>query len=163
MRVPNGALWFSMFKAFGAGPTPVNYAELYSALQTGLVDGTDLGASQLVDAQLVDLQHFVALTNHLWDGPWVLANSDIWQSLPAAHRQLIEKHLIQAATEQRQDTTAADIAARSFLAQKGLEVFDVDRTLFKQKLSSAGFYIEWKRRFGPDAWAILEKAVGPIS
>lgn len=163
MRVPNGALWLSMFKAFDAGPISVNYAELYSALQTGLVDGTDLGASQVVDAQLGDLQHFIAVTNHLWDGPWVLANSDSWNDLPAEHRALIEKHLTQAALEQREDTVAADLTARMFLTQRGVEVFEVDRAQFKQKLSGAGFYAEWKRRFGPDAWGILERAAGGIS
>jgi TRAP-type C4-dicarboxylate transport system substrate-binding protein len=68
IRVPVSPQWTSLFKSFGASPTSINFSEVYSALQTKIVDGQE-NALQLIEiAKLYEVQKYVSITNHMWDG-----------------------------------------------------------------------------------------------
>ena len=67
-------LWTSMFKAFDAAPASINFNEVYSALQTKIVDGQENPLAIISTAKLYEVQKYCSLTNHMWDGFWFLAN-----------------------------------------------------------------------------------------
>jgi tripartite ATP-independent transporter DctP family solute receptor len=160
IRVPSGPLWTSLFKAFGAAPTTVQIAEVYSALRTGLIDGTDLPLLTMAEFKVPEVQKYVSLTRHMWDGPWTLVNKGVWEKLPGSVTEVIEMNFNQAADDQREDVRKYD---ENFLAQSkssGLTVLDVDSREFRKKLQTSGFYADWKQRFGPEAWTVLEKYAG---
>jgi len=163
MRVPPGPLWTSLFKALGAAPTTIPIAEVYTALRTGVIDGTDLPLlTGVVDLKIHEVQKFISLTGHMWDGPWALANKTMWDSLPKSHSAVVQKHFYQAAVEQRADVAAFD---KDFTSKPhpGLTIVKADSDAFRQKLVAAGFYTEWKNKFGPEAWALLEKYAAKLS
>ena len=70
IRVPVSPLWTSMFKAFDAAPASINFSEVYSALQTKIVEGQENPLAIISTAKLYEVQKFCSLTNHMWDGFW---------------------------------------------------------------------------------------------
>src|SRR5216683_7792099 len=82
IRVPPSPLWTSMFEAFGSSPASINFNEVYSALQTKIVDGQENPLAIIATAKLYEVQKYCSLTNHMWDGFWFLANRRSFEKLP---------------------------------------------------------------------------------
>ena len=82
IRVPVSPLWTSMFKAFDASPASINFSEVYSALQTKIVEGQENPLALISTAKLYEVQKYCSLTNHMWDGFWFLANKRAWEKVP---------------------------------------------------------------------------------
>jgi tripartite ATP-independent transporter DctP family solute receptor len=160
IRVPPSPLWTSMFKAFDAAPQTINFAEVYSALQTKLADGQENPLVTIDSAKLFEVQKYLSKTNHMWDGFWFLANARSFEKLPADVRAVIEKHVNAGAVRQREDTFRLNSSLEKDLTAKGLTFNAVDTAAFQAKLKSAGFYKEWQGKFGDDAWQLLEKSSG---
>ena len=163
IRVPVSPLWTSMFKAFDAAPASINFNEVYSALQTKIVEGQENPLALISTAKLYEVQKYCSLTNHMWDGYWFLANRRAWEALPADVRTIVARNINAAALNARVDTEKLNATVRQELTAKGLTFNQPDVTPFREKLRAAGFYSEWKGKYGEEAWAILEKAVGKLS
>ncbi|MCY0388980.1 TRAP transporter substrate-binding protein [Robbsia sp. Bb-Pol-6] len=162
LRVPASPLWTSMFKALGAAPASVNFSETYSALQTHIVEGEENPLSIIYTAKLYEVQKHCALTNHMWDGFWFLGNRASFDRLPKDIQQIIRSAVNDAAAKQRQDVQDLDAHLRGELSGVGLAFNEPDPALFRKKLADSGFYGEWQKKFGPQAWAILEKYTGTL-
>ncbi|MEO9337573.1 TRAP transporter substrate-binding protein [Mesorhizobium sp. SB112] len=160
IRVPPSPLWQSMFSAFGSAPTTINFAEVYTALSTGTVDGQENPLAIASTAKLYEVQKHCAMTNHMWDGFWMLANKRAWETLPEDIREIVAKNLNASALTQREDTEKLNETVRQELTESGMAFTDPDKAAFRETLKTAGFYSEWKDKFGEEAWSILEKAVG---
>ena len=71
IRLPVAPNLIALFQHLGASPTPINFGEVYSALQTGVVDGQE-NPLQLIDtAKLYEVQKYCSLTSHVWTGIYV--------------------------------------------------------------------------------------------
>lgn len=160
IRVPVSPMWTSMFSAFGAATTSINFAETYTALQTGIVDGQENPLQILSDFKLWEVQKYVSMTNHMWDGFWLLANGRMWRGLPDDVKEIMTQVFNDEAILQRQDIASINVSLRGELEGNGMTFNDVTAADFQKKLVDAGFYAEWKGKFGDDAWAKLEAAVG---
>src|SRR3979490_212303 len=159
IRVPVSPLCTSMFKAFDAAPASINFSEVYSALQTKIVEGQENPLAIISTAKLYEVQKFCSLTNHMWDGFWFLANRRAWAALPDDIKAIVAKNVNAAAVKERVDTEKLNITVREELAGKGLVFNQPDVAPFRDKLRTAGFYAEWKGKYGDHAWDVLEKAV----
>src|SRR6266700_3494135 len=159
IRVPVSPLWTSMFKAFGASPASINFSEVYSALQTKIVEGQENPLSLIEFNKFYEVQKYVSLTNHMWDGFWTLANGRAWASLPQDLQEIIVRNVNKAAVEERQDIRKLNDSLRSKLTEQGMIFNETDPEKFRATLRAAGFYAEWKEKYGPEAWAALEKQV----
>lgn len=163
IRVPVSPLWTSMFKALDAAPASINFSEVYSALQTKVVEGQENPLALISTAKLYEVQKYCSLTNHMWDGFWFLANRRAWERLPEDLRAIVAKNINAAALNQREDTAKLNASVRDDLTAKGLIFNQPDVALFRDKLRKAGFYAEWKGKYGDQAWSLLEKAVGTLT
>jgi tripartite ATP-independent transporter DctP family solute receptor len=163
IRVPVSPLWTSMFKAFGASPIAINANEMYSALQTKIADGQENPLAAIWTLRLFEVQKYISFTGHMWDGYWLLANGKAWKALPDDLRALAEKHLNAAALDERADLERLNVSLQKDLAAKGIEFKTVDKEPFRQKLRQAGFFNEWKGKYGEEAWSVLEKYTGKIA
>src|ERR1700728_1686764 len=163
IRVPVSPLWTSMFKAFDAAPASINFHEVYSALQTKIVEGQENPLALISTAKLYEVQKYCSLTNHMWDGYWFLANRRAWEALPSDVRTIVAKNINAAAVNARVDTEKLNATVQQELTAKGLTFNQPNVAPFREKLRAAGFYSEWKGKYGEEAWAILEKAVGKLS
>ena len=163
IRVPVSPLWTSMFKAFDAAPASINFSEVYSALQTKIVEGQENPLAIISTAKLYEVQKFCSLTNHMWDGFWFLANRRAWEKLPEDVRTIVAKNINAAGVKEREDVAKLNAGLQQELAGKGLAFNQPNVTPFRDKLRSAGFYAEWKGKYGDQAWELLEKSVGKLS
>ncbi|RJF69948.1 TRAP transporter substrate-binding protein [Rhodopseudomonas palustris] len=163
IRVPVSPLWTSMFKAFDAAPASINFSEVYSALQTKVVEGQENPLALISTAKLYEVQKYCSLTNHMWDGFWFLANRRAWDRLPADVREIVAKNINAAAVKEREDTAKLNATVKEELTAKGLIFNQPTVTPFRDKLRSAGFYAEWKGKYGDQAWSLLEKSVGKLA
>ncbi len=163
IRVPVSPLWTSMFKAFDASPTSINFAETYSALQTKIVDGQENPLAVISTAKLYEVQKYCSLTNHMWDGFWMLANKRSWERLPPDLQAIVARNWNDAALAERSDAAKLNASLQADLAKQGLAFNQPKPDEFRDALRKAGFYAEWKTKYGAEAWALLEKASGSLS
>jgi TRAP-type transport system periplasmic protein len=163
IRVPVSPLWTSMFKAFGASPASINFSEVYSALQTKIVEGQENPLALINLGKFFEVQKYVSVTNHMWDGFWTLVNGPAWASLPNDLQEILAANLNDAAVKEREDVRKLNDTLRGELTQKGMIFNETDAAKFRAALRDAGFYAEWKGKYGDEAWAVLEKQVGSLS
>ena len=163
IRVPASPILTSLFQALGAGPTPINFNELYSALQTKLVEGQENPLPIIATAKLYEVQQYCSMTNHVWDGYWILANRRAMQRLPKDVQEIVTREFTQAGHDERADIAKLTDTLREDLTAKGLKFVDPDRDAFRAKLKASSFYKDWRAKFGDEGWKLLEAVSGPLT
>jgi TRAP-type transport system periplasmic protein len=162
IRVPVVPLWVSMFAALGAAPTSIPLSEAYSALQTRIADGQENPLALIDAAKFYEVQKYCSLTNHAWDGFWLLGSGRVWRTIPPDQQAVMAKHFNAAALKQREDSVKANAEMQKALEGKGLAFNTTDPAAFRQALTKTSFYKDWKAKFGDEAWSLLEKYAGAI-
>ncbi|MDU3044361.1 TRAP transporter substrate-binding protein [Bradyrhizobium sp.] len=163
IRVPVVPLWVAMFSAFGASPISVPLSEAYSALQTRIADGQENPLVLIDSAKFYEVQKFCSLTNHSWDGFWLLSSGKIWKTIPQDVQKLLQTTFNAAARKQRNDIVQANADLQKSLEGKGLTFNKTDAELFQATLAKTSFYKDAKTKFGDEAWALLQRYAGNIS
>jgi TRAP-type transport system periplasmic protein len=163
IRIPVMPLETSLFQAYGAAPTGINIKEAYSALQTGLVDGEENPLSIISNWKFYEVQKYCALTDHIWDGFWVLSNKRAWEKLPDDLKKIVAANMDIAADQQRADLRKLNENLKDSLQKQGMAFIEPDKAAFREALRKAGFYANWQKNFGPECWGLLEKYTGPLA
>jgi tripartite ATP-independent transporter DctP family solute receptor len=162
IRVPVSPMWTSLFNALGASPVSINFSETYAALQTKVAEGQENPLAIIETAKLYEVQKYLTMTNHMWDGFWFLANADAWNKLPPDLQAIVTRRVNEAGLKMREDVAALNDHLAKTLAAKGMSIASPDVEPFRAQLKKAGFYSEWQRKFGDQAWALLEKYAGKL-
>jgi tripartite ATP-independent transporter DctP family solute receptor len=162
IRVPVVPLWVALFSALGAAPVSIPLNEAYSALQTKIADGQENPLALIEAAKFYEVQKYLSLTNHSWDGFWLLSSARIWKTVPKDLQGVMQKHFNAAARKQRDDIVAANAEYRKNLESKGLVFNTTKAEEFQAALAKTSFYKDAKAKFGDDAWALLQKYAGNI-
>lgn len=163
IRVPVSPLWTSMFQSLGCAPTSINWNEVYTALQTGIVDAQENPLSTIDVGKLYEVQQYCSLTNHMWDGFWMLANQRAWNRLPDDLQEIVSRNINEAALAQRADLDQLNATLRESLEEQGLQFNEPDTSAIREHLREANFYSEWRDAYGEEAWSLLEKVTGPLA
>jgi TRAP-type transport system periplasmic protein len=158
IRVVETKILVDLFKALGASPTPMGSSELYSALQTKVVDGTSAPLVTLESARWYEAQKYISLTNHSWSGLISIANESAWKSLPADLQGVIERNNGKYSALARANTKALNQSMAAKLTSQGLLINAVDQAPFRALLKP--YYSSWAGAFGPAQWGLLETALG---
>jgi tripartite ATP-independent transporter DctP family solute receptor len=82
LRVPGGVWRVKMFKAYGANPSPMPFAEVYSALQSGVMDGQENPFPQIASAKFQEVQKFLSLSGHVYTPAYLVVSEEFWSKLP---------------------------------------------------------------------------------
>lgn len=82
LRVPSGVWRVKMFKAYGGNPSPMPLAEVYSALQSGVMDGQENPFPQIASAKFQEVQKFLSLSGHVYTPAYLVVSEDVWKKLP---------------------------------------------------------------------------------
>jgi TRAP-type C4-dicarboxylate transport system substrate-binding protein len=98
----------------------------------------------------------------MWDGFWFLANKKSFDRLPADLKDIVTRNVNKAALAERDDVRKLSEGLTGDLKGKGMVFNATDAELFRTKLRAAGFYAEWHKKFGEEAWAVLEKYTGKL-
>jgi tripartite ATP-independent transporter DctP family solute receptor len=118
IRVPPSPISLSLFQHLGAAPTTLNVAELYTALQTHVVDGQENPLGVIEDQKFYQVQKYCSLTNHMWVGYWMLVNGAVWKSLPAGHQKIIADAFDEQALAQRTANESLNSSLEEELTKK---------------------------------------------
>ncbi|HEX7748207.1 MAG TPA: TRAP transporter substrate-binding protein [Bordetella sp.] len=163
IRVPPSPISLALFQALGAAATTINIAELYTALQTHVVDGQENPLGNIETQKFYQVQKYCSITNHMWVGYWLLMNGQFWASLPEAHKKVVSDTFDAQALQQRKDNQKLDSSLEAKLKGQGLEFATPDTTPFQKALTQSGFYKTWKDKFGAPLWAALESVTGQLA
>ncbi|HEY1412343.1 MAG TPA: TRAP transporter substrate-binding protein [Rhodopila sp.] len=162
IRVPPSPISVDLFRALGAAPVTLNISELYTALQTHVVDGQENPLGNIYTQKFFQVQKYCSLTNHMWVGYWILMNGAVWNGLAQADQKIIEDAFNAQALVQREANEKLDASLEAKLKSEGMEFYQPDLGAFRAALAKSSFYTDWKAKFGPELWAALEKVTGPL-
>jgi len=90
LRVPEGKWRVKMFQAYGANPSPMKFSEVFTALQTGVMDGQENPFTQIYSAKFQEVQKYLSLTGHVYTPAYLTAGAKKWATLPADVRKILE-------------------------------------------------------------------------
>lgn len=91
LRTPKGAWRVKMFQTYGANPTPMAFSEVFTALQTGVIDGQENPFAQIYSAKFQEVQKYLSLTGHVYTPAYVAVGKVRWQKLPDDIRAALEE------------------------------------------------------------------------
>ena len=163
IRVPASPILTSLFKGLDASPATVPIGELYTALQTKVVDGQENALPTIEATKLYEVQKFCTYTSHVWDCFTLVGNKRNWSALPDDLRALATRILDTHATRQRAAHEALNASLEAKLKGSGMQFNTVDGKPFREVLQKSGYYTEWQKKFGAEAWALLEKYSGKLA
>jgi tripartite ATP-independent transporter DctP family solute receptor len=163
IRVTPTPISVDTFRSLGASPTPIAINEVYTALQTRIVDAQENLLAVVEQQKLYEVQRYVALSEHVWSGYWMLLNQDVWARLGASIQAIVTREMSAAALAARNDVANLNAGIQADLSRRGLAVNAVDKENFRQKLSGAQYYTRWNATFGSTAWSALEEYTGPLA
>ncbi len=90
LRTPNGEWRVKMFQLYGANPTPMAFSEVFTALQTNVIDGQENPYAQIASAKFQEVQEYLSITGHVYTPGYVLVSESRWQRLPEDVRADLE-------------------------------------------------------------------------
>ncbi len=155
LRMPNSETWLFLGRALGANPVPIAWGELYTALQTGAVDGQDNPLPGIKEGKFYEVTKSISLTNHVVGAVWPAINEQVWQSLDAS----LQKILVDAFELGRKANDAAVKEAEAKLVAEfeaaGLKVVVPDVDAFKTAVNA--YYLNDKEFTKDWDMALFEK------
>ncbi len=131
LRMPGTDAWQFLGKALGAAPTPLAFAEVYTALSTGAVDGQDNPLPTTVDRKFYEVTKQIVLTSHLVDLNYIAISKATWDGLTAEQQATVQKAADAAAESGRQKQLKLEEELVSYLKEQGLDIYEPDVAAFR--------------------------------
>jgi tripartite ATP-independent transporter DctP family solute receptor len=156
LRTIQSAIYVKAIELMGASPTPMAFGEVYTSLQTGVIDGYEHDASTTLAQRFFEVAHHMVRTAHIAGVLGLWASASAWQRLPVDIRALLERAATDAARQQRQLGAAEDARATEELRGRGMTVRDIDVTSFRE--AAARLWESEARRLGVEPWLRLIRA-----
>lgn len=140
LRMPGSDAWMFLGRALGANPTPVAFTEIYTALQTGAVDGQDNPLPTVRDAKFFEVTKQIVLTSHLVDLNYLTISKKVFDKLSPANQARLQKAADDAAESGRQKQLKLEDELVQFFKDKGLQVYAPNVDAFRARVQKA--YLE---------------------
>ncbi len=137
LRMPNSEAWLFLGEALGANPTPLSFSELYTALQTGAVDGQDNPLPTVESAKFYEVTKNLAITNHVIDSIMPCINQAKWESLTADQQKAVKEAMEFAIAYNDKTRLETEAGIVSFFEEQGLKVTYPDITEFRNNVQAA--------------------------
>lgn len=130
LRTPNGVWRLKMFQEYGANPTPMAFSDVFTALQTGVMDGQENPYAQIASAKFQEVQKYLSITGHVYTPAYILASQKHFSKLPAD----VQAGLAECASKTQDFTyeTAAQLEVEllDVIKTAGVAVNDADKDAF---------------------------------
>lgn len=145
IRTPPDEMTVDIFEALGASPTPMNFSELYIALEQGVVDGQENPLMNIHSSKLHEVQDYITLTGHKYESTPLLMSKMVWDMLSPEHQEVIQTAAVEAGEFNRQASLEADDSLRSEMEEAGVAFNEVDPESFIEATSSV--YDQWAEEY----------------
>ena len=162
VRIQSSKILDAQMRKLGAIPQVMAFSEVYQALQTGVVDGTENPPSNLYTQKMHEVQKFVATTNHGYLGYAVIVNKKFWDGLPADIRTALDSAMVEATkyandiAKQKNDEDLASVKKSG--KSTVLELTPAERAAWKTALVPV--HDEMADRIGKDLIVEVQAATG---
>jgi TRAP-type C4-dicarboxylate transport system substrate-binding protein len=140
LRMPGADAWQFLGKALGANPVPTAFTEIYTALQTGAIDGQDNPLPTDRDSKFYEVTKQIVLTSHLVDLNYLALSKKVWDGLTPEQQAVLQKAADDAAESGRQKQLALEAELEQFFKDKGLKVYTPDVEAFRKHVQKV--YLE---------------------
>ena len=122
LRVMQNNVFLESFRTLGTNAVPLAFSELFSALETGTVDGQENPVNTILSSKFYEVQKYLTLTNHVYS-PWIVTVSKKWwDQLSAAEQKILMDAAVASRDFERQDTRKEAAEATAQLKAKGMQV-----------------------------------------
>ncbi|MBS3669547.1 MULTISPECIES: TRAP transporter substrate-binding protein [Halomonadaceae] len=145
IRTPPDEMTVDIFEALGANPTPMNFSELYIALEQGVVDGQENPLMNIYSSKLHEVQDYISLTGHKYESTPLLMSKMVWDTLSPEYQEVIQQAAVEAGEFNRQASLEADEALRSKMEEAGVAFNEVNPEPFIEATSSV--YDQWAEEY----------------
>jgi tripartite ATP-independent transporter DctP family solute receptor len=156
LRTPEGKWRVKMFQAYGANPSPMKFSEVFTALQTGVMDGQENPLSQIYSAKFYEVQKYLSMTGHVYTPAYLIMSTNGWKKLPPDVQKVIE----QAAKETQDYVYQQGAKMDEDLLQKmkaaGIKVNEADKDAFIK--ASRSVYEEFAKEV-PGAKEVIDRCI----
>ncbi|MHB1199990.1 MAG: TRAP transporter substrate-binding protein [Polaromonas sp.] len=156
LRVPEGKWRVKMFQEYGANPSPMKFSELFTALQTGVMDGQENPLTQIYSAKLQEVQKFLSMSGHVYTPAYLTVGTKRYDALPADVRKILEDTARETQAYVYVTAAKADTDLLEKLKQSGIKVNEVDKNAFIA--ASKGIYEEFGKEVS-GARELIDRAV----
>ncbi|WP_163390176.1 sialic acid TRAP transporter substrate-binding protein SiaP [Enterovibrio norvegicus] len=154
LRMPGSDAWQFLGRALGASPTPMAFAEVYTGLQTGTVDGQDNPLPTSKDAKFYEVTNQIVLTGHLVDLNYIAISKKVFDRLTVDQQVIVQKAADDAAESARQKQLTLEAKLAQFFIDKGMNVYEPDLDAFQSTVQAAYLESDYAKQW-PDG--LLEK------
>lgn len=114
-----------LFNALGANAVPLPYTELYTALETGTVDGQENPSANIINAKFYEVQKYMTLTRHQYNPQIVLVSKKFWDGLNDEEKAVLQQAAVEARDFQRKVSREQDAAALEEIRKTGMEISEL--------------------------------------
>ncbi len=132
MRSPETTVYIGMFESLGASPTPISLSEVYTSIQTGVVEGVEMSAQQLYTNKFYEVTKYIAKTNHIFTTVTPIISESKWENLPDEAKAVIEEAMKEVIDWEWDAFDAANDEALQAMVDEGLEMNDIDQAPLSQ-------------------------------
>ena len=161
MKVPAHV---ATFETLGANPTPMNFGEVYSALQQGVIDGQENPLAIITSQRFYEVQKYLSTTGHVFAVYMPVISKPFFDSLSAEHRNLVKDSMAAARDHQAQLVASEDAAQLEQIRAAGVEVLELtaeQRQVFADKTESVR--LQYREKVGAEAYDNWVSAVAAVS
>jgi tripartite ATP-independent transporter DctP family solute receptor len=156
LRVPEGKWRVKMFQAYGANPSPMKFSEVFTALQTGVMDGQENPFAQIASAKFYEVQKYLSLTGHVYTPAYLVVSTQKWATLPADVRKILEQTAKQTQAYVYEKAAKDDEALLAKMKAAGIQVNNANKDAFIAESKSV--YQEFAKEV-PGAQAVIDEAI----
>jgi len=156
LRVPEGKWRVKMFQAYGANPSPMKFSEVFTALQTGVMDGQENPFAQIASAKFYEVQKYLSLTGHVYTPAYLAAGSKKWATLPADARKILEDTAKETQAWVYQKAARDDDGLLAKMKTAGIQVNNANKDAFIA--ASKPVYDEFAKEV-PGAKEVIDRAI----
>jgi len=161
LRVIASPVTLKTFQALGASPVGMAFSEIYSAMQTGVIDGGELPFTSIFGAKLYEVTKYISTTGHFFELALVVASKSWLNGLPADVRTIVVEAAHNMAVSARRTSRASQATARTFMMGKGVEVNEVAPAELAKMRSAVAPVYDWARQQWGDVYVSqVVKAAG---
>ncbi len=146
IRTMENKVHMEAFKALGSLPTPMNMNEVFTALQTGTVDGQENPIPVILANKLYTVQKYVSLTSHVYSPAMLIINKGLWDKISAADKTAFYEAAKIALVANRKKVNDDEANGIAVIEKAGTLVNKVDTTLFQKAVASA--YVQYNKDYG---------------
>jgi len=148
LRTMENPIHMDAWRALGADPTPMAFAEVFTALQQGTVDGQENPLAIIATSRLFEVQKYLALTNHNYSPMVLMVSKSVWETFPEDIKQLFRQFAMEGAADEREALHKANAQYLEQIKAAGVQVTEPDTTPFQEAIKAV--YDKYGDQIGKD-------------